>query len=58
MEEPPLILLEKLVQQAPIVSLVAAGAVAVVHPVVQQAVSMVAQEGQAVCLEAVVVPVE
>ena len=50
--------MEKLVQQAPIVSLVAAGAVAVVHPVVQQAVSMVAQEGQAVCLEAVVVPVE
>jgi hypothetical protein len=40
------------------VSLVAAGAVAVVHPVVQQAVSMVAQEGQAVCLEAVAVLVE
>ena len=36
----------------------AAGAVAVVHPEVKQAVSMVALEGQAVWREAVVVPVE
>ena len=58
MEEPPLILLEKLATQALPVSLVAEGVVAAEHPVVHQPVSMVAQAEQVVSLEAVAVLVE
>ncbi len=57
MEGPPLILLKKLATQVLLVNLVVVTAVAVEHPAVQ-AEGLVAQEGLAVCLVAVAVPVE
>ena len=55
--EPLLILLKKLATQVLLVNLVAVMAVEVEHPVVQ-AEGLGAQEGLAVCLEAVAVLVE